>query len=273
MIREDCIFQGDAPFPAGGQRHLTPGLYLLGVFVVFATIYAQYLIAGLGPISGAFTAYGVSILVISLISGARILQRAFSCTVQAVRLGLSLFGIFIVLGTAASLIVFLFLLGLDPKALELLQKPVPVLNVPRELAWQMVVVSILFIGPAEEYIFRGFVYGGLLSLTGGRHWLLLAFVSSILFAAAHLYYALVFGVASLMAFADIVAIGMALAITYSRTGGNLFIPAMIHGVYDATGFLGVALTPNITLSLRGLLTIAGLLVALSRYKQEHKIIS
>lgn len=67
---------------------------------------------------------------------------------------------------------------------------------------------------------------------------MLAFLSSVFFAAVHLYYALTYGVASLIPFVDIVAIGMALAITYYHSGGNLLIPALIHGVYDATGFFG-----------------------------------
>jgi membrane protease YdiL (CAAX protease family) len=86
-------------------------------------------------------------------------------------------------------------------------------------------------------------------------------VSSVLFAAVHLYYALTYGVASLIPFLDIIAIGMALAITYYRSGGNLLIPALIHGAYDATGFMAVAASPRIGIELRGVLILAGVIAA------------
>ena len=100
---------------------------------------------------------------------------------------------------------------------------------------------------------------------------MLAFVSSILFATVHLYYAFTYGVASLIPFVDIVAIGMAFAITYYRSGGNLLIPALIHGVYDATGFLAVAISSNLGLYLRGLLIFIGIIVALTLFRRHGPI--
>jgi membrane protease YdiL (CAAX protease family) len=129
------------------------------------------------------------------------------------------------------------------------------------VSWAQGDAAIAVSGPAEKYIFRGFVYGGLLNLFKGCHWLFLAFISSVLFALVHLYYAAVYGIASIIPFIDIVAIAMALSITYYLSGGNRLIPALIHGAFDATGFLAVAVSPKVGLSLRGLLTLSGLVLA------------
>ncbi len=245
-----------------GQKPATRRQYLIALTVVFTAAYAQYLIPGLGPITGAFSVYGISIATVSLLYRTRIVRRAFHRTGLALKLGLALFGIFALLGVLLSVAVFYAMLAADPSATKLLNKPLPLLNVPPDLAWIMVWVSLFVVGPAEEYIFRGFVYGGLLNLFGGRHWFLLAFVSSMLFALAHLYYAAVYGLASIMLFIDIVAIGLALSITYYLSGGNLFIPALIHGAFDATGFLAVAVSTEVGLGFRGLLTLAGLILAM-----------
>ncbi len=253
---------------------LTPARYLVGLAIIFASAYGQYLVSGLNLALGAFCVYGISIIAIALLYRAPVARRAFRHTGSALKLGLGYFGFFTVLGTAATFIVTALLLDIDPKALNLLQRPVPVLNVPPRLAWVMVGASIVVVGPCEEYIFRGFVFGGLLSVFGERRWLLMAFISSLLFAVVHLYYALVYGVAALIPFISILAIGMALAITYYKSGGNLVIPALIHGVYDATGFLAVAVSTRLGARARGIfviicITVAVLAVIDERRKRER----
>ncbi len=245
----------------GTRRPLTPARYLIGIVIIFASAYGQYLVSGLSLVLGAFFVYGASIIVIALLYRAPVASRAFRHTGLALKLGLGYFGLFTVLGTAAAFIVTALLLDIDPTALSLLQKPVPVLDVPPRLAWIMVGASVVIVGPCEEYIFRGFVFGGLLSLFGERRWLLMAFVSSLLFAVVHLYYALVYGVAALIPFISILSIGMALAITYYKTRGNLFIPALIHGIYDATGFLAVAVSTQVGARMRGIFVIMCVTVA------------
>jgi membrane protease YdiL (CAAX protease family) len=166
-----------------------------------------------------------------------------------------------VLGILISGAAFYIIVSFDPTAVNLLDRPCPVLNVPDYAAWIMVFASFLVVGPAEEYLFRGFIFGGLLSLFKDRHWLSLALVSSILFATAHLYYAVVCGVTSLIPFIDVLSFGIAMAITYYLSGGNLFIPAMIHGAYDATGFLGIAVSSGVGIFLRSSMIAIGVIVA------------
>jgi hypothetical protein len=53
-----------------------------------------------------------------------------------------------------------------------------------------------------------------------------------------------------------------MAATYYMSHGNLVIPALIHGIYDATGFLGVATSMSIGLALRAVFIIIGLILAI-----------
>lgn len=253
-----------------GKKALTVKTYLVGLLIIFGCYYSQYLLPHMGLMAGALWVYGVSIGVIAPVRGRFILRNAFLRTRSTVKIGLGFFGILTVAGIIVSLLIGVMLLHLDPLALKLLQKPIPVLHVGPELAWVMVWASIAVVGPCEEFIFRGFVYGGLLNLFGTTHWLILAFLSSLLFAAVHLYYALTYGIASLIPFVDIVAIGMALAITYYRSGGNLLIPALIHGVYDATGFLTVAVNSRLGWQLRGTLVLAGVIAAVVMVAERRK---
>jgi membrane protease YdiL (CAAX protease family) len=82
-----------------------------------------------------------------------------------------------------------------------------------------------------------------------------------LFAAAHLYYGLLFGIASIGQFLEITAFGLAMAVTYYYSKGNLAVPALIHGAYDASGFVGVAVSDAAGIFLRSSLVLAGIVVA------------
>lgn len=242
-------------------KSITKKAYFVGLIVIFSSAYSQYVVRGFDLVSGMLVVYGIPLVIISLLYGKAIAQRAFNRTLTALKFGLGLFGAFTVLGILTSIAVFYIIVSFDPTAVNLLHRPNPVLHVPQYVAWLMVFASFLVVGPAEEYLFRGFMYGGLLSLFKDRHWFSIALVSSLLFAAAHLYYAVVYGIASVVLFIDITTFGMAMAITYYLSGGNLFIPAMIHGAYDATGFLGIAVSPDVGVLLRGSMIAIGVIVA------------
>jgi membrane protease YdiL (CAAX protease family) len=197
--------------------------------------------------------------VISVLWGPSILQNAFRSTVDGLKYGLGFYGVFTLLGIAVGVIIFYLLSTFDPTAINLLNRPNPLLQISEEYALIMVAVSFVVIGPAEEYLFRGFVYGGLLSLFQGRHWFGLAFISSLFFAGMHLYYASVYGLASLIMFVDLITFGMAMAVTYYISGGNLVAPALIHGGYDAIGFLGIATSDTVSIVLREFMLVIGIL--------------
>ena len=214
-------------------------LYLIGVVVIFLSVYSQYFIR-YGSITGYLVVYGIPVLVVSLLFGRQLFHRAGKNNKDAAKFGLGLFGVLIVISLLLSIIALAIITHFDPHAANLLNKPNPVLNVPSNVAWLMIPVSILVVGPAEEYLFRGFIYGGLLSISKGRYWILLAAVSSVMFASVHAYYALTYGIASVLPFIDLITFGLAMSIAYYWSGGNILVLALIHGVYDATDFLGVA---------------------------------
>lgn len=235
-------------------------LYIIGIIVIFAAVYVQYFVH-LGSIVGYLVVYGVPIVVTSLLFGKQILKHAAKNNKTATKYGLSLFGVLTVLGLFLAVAVFLVILQFDPTAIDLLNKPNPVLEVPPQEAWVLMAISFLIVGPAEEYLFRGFMFGGLLNVFKGKRWLILAVVSSLMFALVHAYYGVTYGVASVVPFIELVAFGIAMAITYYWSDGNILIPALIHGAYDATGFLGVATTMTIGSIARGVFIAAGLALA------------
>jgi len=236
-----------SPLPNGyvGKR-----TYLLGLLIILGCAYSQYVTKWPGLVVGILVVYGMPLLAVKMLWNRSVTRKSLSYSNRALKLGMAWFGILTLVGTIASALVLFMLLELDPSALNLLHRPNPVLHLPADLAWAMVAVSLLVIGPAEEGLFRGFVFRGLLGFFRANQWLSAALLSSVIFAAAHLCYAVVYGIASLVQFTDLVAFGMAMAWAYRLSGGNLLIPAMIHGTYDATGFIGVATTPEIGAGLR-----------------------
>ena len=234
--------------------------YLLGLVVIYVAIYSQYLLH-LNFILNVLLVYGVPITVTGLIWGRQIIRKALKNNLKAVEYGLGYFGAFTILGAIVASILLVIISQFDPNAVNLLNTPNPLLQIPPELAAIMIAVSILVIGPAEEFLFTGFVYGGLLNLFKGRNWLVLALISSTLFASVHLYYALVYGVASIVLFIILMSFNLAMASTYYISKGNLIVPILIHGVYDATGFAGVVTSLDTAILLRGAMILIGLAAA------------
>lgn len=261
------------------EKPLPKILYIIGTIIIFLAVYSQYLFdyskffAGLGQM-GIFSikilvVYGLPALVVSLFFGRELLKRAAKNNKIATKFGVGLFGALSLTSIVLSIVVIAVLLFFEPQTLDILNKPNPVLEVSSNAAWLMIAISFLIIGPAEEYLFRGFIYGGLLSITKGHHWLGLAIISSLLFALVHAYYAITYGYASVIAFITLTAFAFAMAITYYWSNGNILIPAFIHGLYDATGFLGVALSDNtISVIARGALISVGLVFAVLYLPQK-----
>lgn len=259
--KEPLTVQSDQAKQGHGRKQINKRAYLLGLIVILGAAYSQYLFGNFGPVFGVLLVYGIPVLATMLLWGRTAIRKSLNHMLAASKFGLGFFGAFTALSMVLNVVILYLILSFDPSAAALLNRPNPVLNVSPEFAWVMVVVSFLIVGPAEEYLFRGIVYGGLLTLFEGRHWLILALVSSMFFAAVHLYYAIVYGITALIPFTDIVTFGLAMAITYYLSGGNIFIPALLHGAYDAIGFLGIATSSELGLLLRLSMTAVGLLVA------------
>ncbi len=242
------------------SKNLSKTFYALGLLAIFVCVYSQYLVS-LGKVLGFIVVYGIPVLIVGVIFGREILKRAGRNGGTALKLGLGFFGAFAIAGIFLSIVALIVILTFYPQTLNLLNKPNPVLQVPPDLAWVMTAASLLVVGPAEEFLFRGFVYGGLLNIFKGRHWLVLALLSSFVFASVHLYYVVTYGVASAIPLIELITFGMAMAMTYYVSGGNLIVPAIIHGVYDATAFAGIATSMMIGLTLRVVLITIGVVFA------------
>ena len=242
---------------------------LISVLVIFSCVYLSYIIPGLNFVSRELIIYGIPILVTGLIWGKPIIKKAFNQTLKAVKFGISYFGTLMALAIVVGIFIISFLSVFSPSSVTLLQKPNPRLQVTPGIAWLMVGFSLLVVGPVEEYLFRGFVFGGLLSVFKDRNWLSIALVSSILFAAAHLYYATTYELASLVAYAGLISFGMAMAATYYVSGGNLIVPALIHGTWDAIAFVGVATSTTVSDQLQGLMILIGIIVAIAVFAQQR----
>jgi hypothetical protein len=142
-------------------RPLTASLFFVGLLVILVCAYSQYVIPGLNFVSAVLLVYGIPVLVTGLIWGRTIIKRALNQTLNAVKFGLGYFGAFTILGLLVGIFIVSLLSVFSPGAVNLFAKPNPVLQVSREVAWLMVGVSFLVSGPAEEYLFRGFVWWSL----------------------------------------------------------------------------------------------------------------
>jgi membrane protease YdiL (CAAX protease family) len=96
----------------------------------------------------------------------------------------------------------------------------------------MVPVALLFIGPGEELLFRGVVQGLLRQAYGVVPAVL---ATSALFGVAH--YLALSGGGKLTYIAIAGALGIVLGAAYELSG-NIVVPSVIHGIYNAILFFG-----------------------------------
>jgi hypothetical protein len=101
---------------------------------------------------------------------------------------------------------------------------------PTYFLW-MIPVSILFVGPFEELVFRGGLQGLLRRAWGPAPAIVLASAG---FGAVHLF-ALGGSGSQITYLAVAAALGLVLGVAYERTE-NLLVPAGAHGLYNATLF-------------------------------------
>jgi hypothetical protein len=143
-------------------------------------------------------------------------------------LGAILAGIFVILLSAAAVGQLLSVLGVTVAQNQVIEAGQ---SNPTYFLY-MIPVSLLFVGPFEELVFRGGVQG-LLRRTYGR-WVAIA-LATILFGVMHVV-ALIGGSGSVLAYVAVAAVlGLVLGVAYELTG-NLVVPAVIHGAYNSVLF-------------------------------------
>ncbi|WP_416840297.1 CPBP family intramembrane glutamic endopeptidase [Haloferax sp. DFSO52] len=95
----------------------------------------------------------------------------------------------------------------------------------------LTIVTIFLVGPTEELIFRGIVYGELRRLWGPAPAVVL---SSAVFASIHLWS--FSGEGMFVSLAMVFVLGSVLAVIYEKSG-NLAVAALAHGLFNAVQFL------------------------------------
>jgi membrane protease YdiL (CAAX protease family) len=249
--------------------------YSLAVLVTAFAVLSQYFlpqrVPALHPIYGSFVGslgvvYGVPALAFFVLVGGRPLSRYFSEPGRAATEGLRWFGLIFVLSLAVLFALTLVYLLVDPAALRLLNRPNPVIQAARSDPGFWIAFSFV-VGFVEESLFRGWIFGYWLA-RGSRAWIGPAVLSSLLFAAVHLYYGVTYQAAAAFAFAQLFLLGMAFSVGMRYGRGAVFMVALLHGTYDAAGFLTLV-SVRASLSLEYGVVAIGLILAALRYFQQR----
>lgn len=260
----------ESPAPVEGYGSTLPGLerYAAAVTVTVLAVLSQYFVPqavpGLRVLYGSFVGdlfvvYGVPILAFALLVGLAPLRRAFAHPLPAAVQGLRWYGALSILSLVVALGLLIAYELLDPGAISLLERANPVLRSAAGDPWFWVAFSFA-IGAVEETIFRGWVFGYWLA-RGTATWEVHAVWTSALFAGVHAYYGLTYGVASPIPYSELFLLGLAFACIVRYSGGNLLVPALLHGAHDSTAFLTL-LSPTAAAALQWGLVLVGGLVAL-----------
>jgi len=255
------------PVPAGRR---TVGRYSLGVVVVVLAITSQYFVPDLWPASRAVygtlagdvaIVYVLPVAAFAVLLGKAPLQGWRSSLPRSAATGLGWYGAMGLLALVVTVVLAVAYEIVDPAALKLLERPNPALQAAAGDPWFFVGFSFV-VGAFEETIFRGWVFG----FWDGRSapWTVPALLSSALFAAVHLYYGVTYGAAAPLIFPTLFLLGFAFAATYHYSGGNLVVPAALHGANDAAAYLTI-ISMAAGADLHWALVLGGAAVGLAYY--------
>jgi len=248
----------------------SPGRYWAGVAITVAAILSQYVVPEAFPparvlyyrLAGdLFVVYGIPILAFAVLVGLEPLRGWRARLGTATWEGLRWFGALAILGILVSIGLAIVYAVVDPAALQLLSRPNPDLTAAQGDPWFFVALSFL-VGACEETIFRGWIYGA--APDRPTRWWGAATWTSVVFAGVHLYYGTTYGAAAPLIFPSLFLLGFAFAATYEFSGGNLVVPAVLHGVYDASAYLTLVSSIAGNLLRYGVILLGGV-IALIEY--------
>lgn len=263
--------------PVAAPRAASDGAvvrYSVGVVVTVVAILSQYFVPqnvpALLPIYSSlpgdlFIVYGIPVIAFALLVGAGPLRNWSARMGTAAVDGLAFYAAATIVTLAVLAAMVVVYEVLDPSALQLLTRQNPALTQAAGNPWFWVGFSFV-IGAFEESIFRGWIFG--FWRNRATNWVVPAIGTSALFAGVHLYYGTTYGPAAPLIFPGLFLLGFAFAATYQTSGGNLFVVALLHGVYDASAFLSLVNT-NTGLLVRYLPVLIGLVLLLVRFLTQH----
>jgi membrane protease YdiL (CAAX protease family) len=244
--------------------------YAVGVAVVVLAIASQYFVPQSWPASRAVygsllgdvaVVYVLPVAAFAGLVGGGPLRGWRANLGKAGVVGLGWYGALEVLAVVVTVSVAIVYAVFDPDALKLLGRPNPALQAAASDPWLYVGFSFV-VGAFEETIFRGWVFGYWV----GRRvaWVVPAVLSSALFAGLHVYYGTTYGVATPLILPTLFLVGFAFAATYRSTGGNLVVPAVLHGANDAAAYLTL-ISLAVGTAVHWTLILGGALVGLVYY--------
>lgn len=144
-------------------------------------------------------------------------------------LGWVVVGYLLLMGSFYALTIAYGVLGIDPAESGVIAAG----RTNPTLLLLLIPLSVLLVGPGEELFYRGVVQGWLRESFGPAGAILAA---SVLFASIHLPGLLGGSVTGALATLAIIAfLALYLGALYEYTG-NLVVPALVHGLYNATQF-------------------------------------
>jgi membrane protease YdiL (CAAX protease family) len=246
------------------------GRYFSGVVITVGAVVSQYVVPQNVPGAVAlydnlpgdlFVVYGVPVLAFAFLVGGAPLRDWSKRMKLATWEGLRWYGLLSLLALLVVLFLTIVYEVVDPAALQLLNRPNPALTQATGDPWFFVGFSFV-IGAFEETIFRGWIFGYWRDRPGS--WYVPATWTSVVFAGVHLYYGTTYGLAAPLIFPTLLLLGFALAATYRFSGGNLVVPALLHGANDATAFLTLV-NLEVGVILHYLIILVGAVIGLVHY--------
>jgi membrane protease YdiL (CAAX protease family) len=258
------------PTPDGTTLSVPAGRYVVGVAVTVVAVLSQYFLPELWPASlvvygnpagDVLVVYGLPIAVFAGLVGADPLRRWRASMGRAAWEGLRWYGLLSLLALGVVFVLTVLYEVVDPAALKLLSRLNPVARAASGDPWFYVAFSFPA-GACEEVIFRGWWFG--CWRTRGRGWIGPAAWTSAVFAAVHVYYGTTYGVAAPLVYPLLFLLGFAFAATYEFSGGNLVVPALLHGAYDASAFLTL-ISEEAGLLARYVPVLVGAVIGLVQY--------
>ena len=262
--------------PPGRGRLGSLDAYVAAVVITVVAVVSQYFVPHLLPftaplygsfLGGLFVVYGIPIAAFAILVGARPLERFAVRPASAALTALGWYGVLSLLALAVTFALVIVYLALDPSALDLLNRPNPVVQEAQTNPWFWVGFSFA-IGAVEETIFRGWIFGYWLARGTSVGWVH-AIWTSALFAGVHLYYATTYGIAAPLVYPTLFFLGLAFALAVQASGGNLVWVAVLHGANDATAFLTIV-SPLLANSVHFGVMLIGAVVALLLYLRRPK---
>lgn len=258
--------------PASGRPAGDGGLvrYAIGVTITVVAVLSQYFVPQQVPaarvvyyhlLGDLFVVYGIPIVAFLGLVGLGPLRRWRANLGIAAWEGLGWFGVLSLLALALVLLLAIVYALIDPSLLALLGRTNPALAQADSDPWLFVGLSFL-VGAIEETIFRGWIFGFWQHRPGS--WLVPATWTSAVFAGVHLYYGTTYGLASPLIFPSLFFAGFAFAAAYRFSGGNLVVPALLHGQMDATAYLSLV-SPGAALVAHYAVIVAAAIVGLVGY--------